>query len=624
MGDLSKKSNAQAPSASDDTSSLTSFPDPSTGSVPERPSSAGLNGLLDRSGPTIFDQQPSETTTDAHTLSSAPPHVLQSVIDHQGAVFLVRRLSTLLAERDAHITALTRLAEEYKIPQESIAATTSRVKQAEQTRLALITAADEEHVAQMPSVGGQEEDTTRLPADAVETSGGTRRVESFSRFFEINITVCFSIMGAQPRLHRKRDFGSDSRLTSNFSAPPASRQDRPQSIDTTSIKSTDSGGWAAALFSSSNKRHDSRTTKEPVELATQHDKDQLPPTLSKRPADPQDAAWNKFLMRLTVSRSQSGNSDQANGIGLVGASHFGQEGKLGEQKMKTLTQLVIGGIPMTLRHNLWMELSNTEALMEPGTYSYYLSLREDVDQSEIDAIAKDVPRTLTSVHQYYANQGDKRLKEVLVAFVSKYESLGYTQGLNTIAGYLCLAIPEDEHAFWMLCNMVDNFFPDDYFSRENSLIGPLADSVVLRSYVKELMPQLAKRMDELDIPHDHTVPLSWFFTAFSSALPENVLMRVWDIWLCLPGQKSFLFHVALAILMQNATGLMECEDEGEYWTYMDTRCKLNGDAEWVNDLMKQAFMLRKKVDGIDERRTLETKVLRKKRASTEALFSPDE
>ena len=154
MGDSSHKSNVQALLASDDASSLTSFPDLSIGSVPERPSSAGLNGLLDRSGPTIFDQQPSETTTDAHTLSSAPPHVLQSVIDHQGAVALVRRLSTLLAERDAHITALTRLAEEYKIPQESIAATTCRVRQAEQTRLALVTAADEEHVARMPSVSG--------------------------------------------------------------------------------------------------------------------------------------------------------------------------------------------------------------------------------------------------------------------------------------------------------------------------------------------------------------------------------------------------------------------------------------------------------------------------------------
>lgn len=292
--------------------------------------------------------------------------------------------------------------------------------------------------------------------------------------------------------------------------------------------------------------------------------------------------------------------------------------------MKTLTQLVVGGIPMNLRHNLWMELSNTEAIMEPGTYTHYLSLREQVDQSEIDAIAKDVPRTLTSVHQYYANKGDKRLKEVLVAFVSKYESLGYTQGLNTIAGYLCLAMPEDEHAYWMLCNMVDNFFPEGYFSRENNLIGPLADSVVLRSFVVELMPQLAKRMDELEIPADHTVPLSWFFTAFSSALPEHVLMRVWDIWLCLPGQKTFLFHVALAILMQNAAGLIECEDEGEYWAYLDTKCKLSGDPDWTNELMRQAFLLRRKLEGVEERRALETKVMRKKRASTEALYSPDE
>lgn len=394
-------------------------------------------------------------------------------------------------------------------------------------------------------------------------------------------------------------------------------------MDAQSVHSVDSG-WAASLFGNHNKRHDSRTNKEPVELVTQHDPDELPPTLAKRSEDPQEAAWNKFLMKLTMTRSTNGHSDQSDGIGLVGASHFGQEGAMGQQKLKTLTHLVIGGIPMKLRHNLWMELSNTEAIMEPGTYTHYLSMREEVDQNEIDAIAKDVPRTLTSIHQYYANKGDKRLKEVLVAFVSKYESLGYTQGLNSIAGYLCLAMPEDEHAFWMLCNMVDNFFPEDYFSRDHALIGPLADSVVLRSYVKELMPQLAKHMDDLEIPYDHTVPLSWFFTAFSSTLSEDVLMRVWDIWLCLPGQKTFLFNVALAILTQNATGLLECENEGEYWSYLDNKCKLNGDAEWVSELLRQAFMLRKKLENVDERRALETKTLRKKRGSTEALYSPDE
>lgn len=143
MGEMSRKPSSQPVLNADDTSSLTSFPDPAAPSPPDQTPSQGLNGLLDRSGPTIFDEQHSETASDAHTLSSAPTEVLQSVIDHQGAVFLVRRLAKLLAERDAHITALTRLAEEYRIPAESVSATASRVKQAEQRRLALVTAADE-------------------------------------------------------------------------------------------------------------------------------------------------------------------------------------------------------------------------------------------------------------------------------------------------------------------------------------------------------------------------------------------------------------------------------------------------------------------------------------------------
>jgi len=362
--------------------------------------------------------------------------------------------------------------------------------------------------------------------------------------------------------------------------------------------------------------------KEPVELLTQHDKETLPPTLHNRSEDPQIAAWNRFLTKLMESRSQGDNIERANGIGMIGAAQFGQEGSLGLKKTKILTQLILGGIPMSLRHTIWMELSNTDAMLDPGTYGSYLDHRDEVDQSEIEAILKDVPRTLTSKYEYYAKKGDKRLREVLVAFVSKYEGLGYTQGLNTIAGYLLLAIPEDEHAFWLLCNMVDNFFPRDYFSREKAMIGPLADSVLLRAYIKELIPPLAKHLDELEIPPDHTVPLRWFFTAFSDALTEDVLMRVWDVWLCLPGHKTFLFNVAMAILMQNTSRLLECETEGEYWAYLDGKCKLSGDAEWVDELMKQAFMLRKKLEGVEERRELEIKLLGKKGGSTEALYSP--
>ena len=108
---------------------------------------------------------------------------------------------------------------------------------------------------------------------------------------------------------------------------------------------------------------------------------------------------------------------------------------------------------MKLRHPIWMELSGTFALMRPDAYARYLSLKDSDDPAEIDAILKDVPRTLTTKYDFYAGKGFKRLKEVLVAFVGRYPNLGYTQGLNTVAGYLLLAIPSEEDAFWMLCNI---------------------------------------------------------------------------------------------------------------------------------------------------------------------------
>lgn len=103
----------------------------------------------------MFDESNSfDLTTDPQSLSAAPSDVLQAVVDHQGTVFLTRRLATLLAERDAHITALTRLAEEYKIPKGRIDQAASRARQGEERRLALSTAADEDLAPSVPSDSG--------------------------------------------------------------------------------------------------------------------------------------------------------------------------------------------------------------------------------------------------------------------------------------------------------------------------------------------------------------------------------------------------------------------------------------------------------------------------------------
>lgn len=102
-----------------------------------------LQRLLDDDGPSMFDGNDTIDANNPQSLSAAPSSVVRTVIDHHGAVELVRRLSAALAERDAHITALIRLTEEYKIPQDRIADTASRVKQVERRRLSLAAASEE-------------------------------------------------------------------------------------------------------------------------------------------------------------------------------------------------------------------------------------------------------------------------------------------------------------------------------------------------------------------------------------------------------------------------------------------------------------------------------------------------
>lgn len=157
MGELSRASSRRPMLApQDDTDSLTSFPDPPPASPTTAPSptmAEHMYGLLDRSEPTMFDERPAVNTDDPRALSAADSAVLQGVLDHHGAINLVKRLSEALAERDAHITALQRLCEEYKVPKDRITDAASRVKQAERRRLSLSAASED----LAPSGGTQSE-----------------------------------------------------------------------------------------------------------------------------------------------------------------------------------------------------------------------------------------------------------------------------------------------------------------------------------------------------------------------------------------------------------------------------------------------------------------------------------
>ncbi|KAF2723842.1 TBC-domain-containing protein [Polychaeton citri CBS 116435] len=674
MGEFSRSSSTQSIAAtrsrSEDvnTTSLTSFPDPAgpTSSSSSANSSSSntnqtesrdihhsrrisqheqLTSLLAGAGPSLFDNDDNQHALKANepqALSAAPDHVVQGIINHYGAVELVRRLSSLLAERDAHITALTRLAEEYHAPHERVAETAVRVRQAERRKASLKLAQED----QLESGGGK----ALLPSPVVGASRAESIAESIRSNSSGTVRGLTKLFGGTGRGSMTKPMSISSVETSRApsiasraeSQKPKARE-RFTSID---AASNDSLSWTTSLFSvgSINKKSES---KAPVELNIRHDPEQLPPTLVRQETEnPHEIEWNRFIVRIAELRQQHGEMTESNT--MIGAAYFGREGSVGRQKLEKLTRLVIGGIPMHLRHPLWMELSNANSLATPDAYGYYLSQREGGDTTQIDSILKDIPRTLTDSYDFYANKGFERLKRVLMAFVAKYFELGYTQGLNYIAGYLLLAIPEEEEAFWVLCKMVDDFFPPEYFAPKTSMCGALADNIVLRHYIQELLPHLAKHLDRLDIPPDHTVNPGWWLTALANMLPPTMLLRVWDVMLCLQHQSTFIFNVVLTLLSQNQERLLQCESDSEYWSF---QYEIPDQHSLMDRFLRQAFMLGKKLEkvrymrraevhkiiaerldgrdgaqsgiAVEGNREVEAQSIRKS-ASTEALYPDDE
>ena len=183
------------------------------------------------------------------------------------------------------------------------------------------------------------------------------------------------------------------------------------------------------------------------------------------------------MVRLVERRQENG--EEIMGSELIGASQFGQKVAARRQKMEQLVRLLISSIPIKLRHPLYIELSNTQAVIQPHDFAHCLDTSKQDDTAEINAILEDVLQTLTIKYSFYSKQGFKRLEQVLVAFVGKYPNVRYTQGLNTIAGYLLLTILIGEDAFWMHCNIAENFFPAYYFSCGDAMVSPLADNTLL-------------------------------------------------------------------------------------------------------------------------------------------------
>jgi len=96
--------------------------------------------------------------------------------------------------------------------------------------------------------------------------------------------------------------------------------------------------------------------------------------------------------------------------------------------------------------------------------------------------------------------------------------IGYCQGLGMIAGCLLLNM-EEVDAYWMLCSLIENFLPPDYFTQ--GLAGLMIDLKVLDDLVTIRLPELKAHFTSCYFDLS-VVAMNWMMTIFVASCPLEV------------------------------------------------------------------------------------------------------
>ncbi|XP_029463427.1 TBC1 domain family member 8B isoform X2 [Rhinatrema bivittatum] len=232
-------------------------------------------------------------------------------------------------------------------------------------------------------------------------------------------------------------------------------------------------------------------------------------------------------------------------------------------RIRKTRDLVVRGIPETLRGELWLLFSGAvnDMATNPGYYAELVEKSLGTFNLATDEIERDLRRSLPEHPAFQSDTGISALRRVLTAYAYRNPKIGYCQAMNILTSVLLLYAKEEE-AFWLLVAVCERLLPD-YFNRR--IIGALVDQAVFEELIRDHLPQLTDHMT--DMTFFSSVSLSWFLTLFISVLPIESAVNVVDCFFY-DGIKAIL-QLGLAVLEYNMEKLLVCKDDAEAVTILN-------------------------------------------------------
>ena len=372
-----------------------------------------------------------------------------------------------------------------------------------------------------------------------------------------------------------------SRATSSSPASPASLSDDEKDDD-----DSDRDEWRT-----SNRHVSAKHRQDPLYIA-------------------QADRWAKFRQEFPVPLRQPLSAGVILGL---------------RRALKAKKKLILQGIPIQLRRDVWEILSGARAFPEKLEHSarYAFYLKHPPNPTVVKQITADAPRALRGHMKFTTKTGQAELMRVLSAFAVRSPAVGYANSMCHVAAFLLLFYPE-ERSFWMLCTLIDIILPPDYYSQ--SLLGARADAQLLKILVFQRLPRVHAHLTKhsLDVS---ILGLRWLMPLFLTTLPMHVCIRLFDI-LMLEG-STFLLSVALAMFHLHAKKLVSISDSGELFEYCD---RMGSDERTIDSevVIKEALTSKCAVGEEElkrrdtERRIMESAYLKELQASLKFKAAEEE
>ncbi|KAI9102035.1 rab-GTPase-TBC domain-containing protein [Phlyctochytrium arcticum] len=207
---------------------------------------------------------------------------------------------------------------------------------------------------------------------------------------------------------------------------------------------------------------------------------------------------------------------------------------------KKIKKLGRAGIPESLRAKVWCELAHVKEITQPGLFQQLLA---EGNSPLFEVIDRDIARCFPD-HSMFAEEdgpGQTNLRNVLRAYAVYNPEIGYCQGMGMLAGMMLMHMPAEE-TFWLLVSTLDThlkgFFAPNLFQLR-------IDAAVFEGLLHRTSSRLAKHLERQDV-HPLMYVTQWFLTVFTTSIPWETTLWVWDMMFC-EGVKP-LFRIGLGIL----------------------------------------------------------------------------